>query len=95
MVSASELKAALPTALDSAHQAKIDKLKSLNGADFSAAYSREQVNGHKDAVSLFQRYAKGGADAGLKEWADKTLPALRHHLEMAQEMAAGKTVGKY
>jgi len=26
----------------------------------------------------------------FKDWADKT---LRHHLEMAQELAAGQTVG--
>jgi putative membrane protein len=31
----------------------------------------------------------------LKDWADKTPPALRHHLEMAQELAAGKTVGSH
>jgi putative membrane protein len=95
MVSAGELEAALPTALDSTHQGKIDKLKSLKGADFSANYNQEQVDGHKDAVSLFERYAKGGADPKLKEWAEKTLPNLRHHLEMAQDMAAGKTVGKH
>ena len=45
-----------------------------------------QVSAHKDAVSLFERYAKGGEDAKLKDWADKTLPALRHHLEMAEDM---------
>jgi Domain of unknown function (DUF4142) len=28
-------------------------------------------------------YAKGGDDSKLKDWAAKTLPALRHHLEMA------------
>jgi putative membrane protein len=95
MVSTSELKAAMPTALDSTHQSKIDKLKSLNGAEFGSSYNSEQVNGHKDAVSLFERYAKGGADPKLKEWAEKTLPTLQHHLEMAQDLAAGKTVGKH
>ena len=95
LVSAGELKAALPTSMDSAHQSKIDKLKSLNGADFSSTYNSDQVSGHKDAVSLFERYAKGGDDPKLKEWAVKTLPNLRHHLEMAQDMSAGKTVGKH
>jgi len=95
LVSTSELKAALPTALDSTHQSKLDKLKSLQEADFSPGYNSDQVSGHKDAVSLFERYAKGGADPKLKEWAEKTLPNLRHHLEMAQGMAAGKTVGKH
>jgi putative membrane protein len=34
----------------------------------------------------FERYAKGGDDPKLKDWAGKTLPALQHHLEMAQDM---------
>ena len=95
MVSASELKTALPTALDSAHQSKLDKLKSLQGAEFASNYNSEQVSGHKDAVSLFERYAKECSDPKLKDWAEKTLPNLRHHLEMAQDMAAGKTIGKH
>ena len=60
MVSAGELKTALPTEFDSSHASKLDKFKSLKGADFSSRYDREQVSGHKDAVSLFERYAKGG-----------------------------------
>ena len=93
VVSGGDLKAELPTALDNSHLSKIDKLKSLNGADFSSRYDSDQVSGHKDAVSLFERYAKGGDNPKLKEWADKTLPALRHHLEMAQDLQADKTVG--
>jgi putative membrane protein len=42
-----------------------------------------QVDAHKSAVSLFQRYSKGGDNAKLKDWAQKTLPTLQHHLEMA------------
>jgi putative membrane protein len=94
MVSEGDVKMTLPTELDSTHQSKIDKLKSLTGGDFSARYQLDQVSGHKDAVSLFERYAKGGDNPKLKEWADKTLPALRRHLQMAQELASGKTVGK-
>ncbi|MEH2626410.1 putative membrane protein [Bradyrhizobium sp. AZCC 1719] len=89
---AGEWKTALPTKLHSLHQSKIDKLKSLHGTEFSSRYNLDQVSGHKDAVSLFERYAKGGDDPNLKEWAEKTLPTLWHHLEMAQEIAAGKPV---
>jgi len=95
MVSSGDLKAELPTALDSSHQGKIDKLKSLKGADFSSRYDSDQVTGHKDAVSLFERYSKNGDNPKLKDWAGKTLPALRHHLEMAQNLSAGKTVGSH
>jgi putative membrane protein len=95
MVSNGDVKAELPTALDSSHQNELDKLKALKGADFSSRYDSYQLSGHKDAVSLFERYAKGGDNPKLRGWADKSLPTLRHHLEMAQDLAAGKTVGSH
>jgi putative membrane protein len=64
----------------------LDKLRSLSGSDFNKQYKRDQVSAHKDAVSLFQRYAKGGDDAALKDWAGKTLSHLEQHLEMAQNL---------
>ena len=81
-----EARAAVPTALDSSSQSKIDNLKNAKPNDFSSDFDSMQVSAHKDAVSLFERYAKGGEDAKLKEWAGKTLPALQHHLEMAQNL---------
>jgi putative membrane protein len=92
LVSGGKVKAELPTALDSSHQSKLDKLKAASG-DFNSM----QVSAHKDAVSLFERYAKGGDNADLKDWAGKTLPALKHHLEMAQDLDKAKsapTVGE-
>jgi putative membrane protein len=84
-----DAKAAIPNALDSSAQSKIDKLKDAKPDDFSSDFDSMQVSAHKDAVSLFERYAKGGEDPKLKDWAGKTLPALQHHLEMAQNL--GKT----
>jgi putative membrane protein len=86
LVSSGKVKADLPTALDSSHQSKLDKLKGESGKDFSSDYGSMQVSAHKDAVSLFQRYAKGGDNSDLKDWAGKTLPVLKHHLEMAENL---------
>lgn len=84
LVSSGKVKVEIPAALDSAHQSKLDKLKALNGTDFVSNYRSTQVDAHKDAVDLFERYAKGGDNGDLKNWAQNTLPALKHHLEMAQ-----------
>lgn len=81
-----DVKAEIPAALDDTHQKKVDKLKDAKKEDFTGDYASMQVSAHKDAVSLFERYAKGGDDAKLKEWAGKTLPHLQHHLEMAQNL---------
>src|ERR1700710_2150852 len=90
MVSSGKDKAEMPAALDSSHQSKLDKLKGKSGKDFSSDFDSMQVDAHKDAVSLFERYAKGGDNSDLKDWAGKTLPTLRHHLEMAQGLDKAK-----
>jgi predicted outer membrane protein len=74
LVTGGKVKAELPTAVDSSHQSKLDKLKDASGKDFSSDFDSYQVSAHKDAVSLFERYAKGGDSADLKDWAGKTLP---------------------
>jgi putative membrane protein len=86
LVGNGKVKADLPTAMDKAHQSKLDDLAKRNGDDFRKQYEDMQVSAHKDAVSLFERYAKGGDNADLKDWAGKTLPKLQGHLKMAQDL---------
>ena len=86
LVSSGKVQVNLPAAMDKAHGAKLDKLNSLSGADFTRAYEDMQVSAHKDAVSLFERYAKSGDNADLKAFAAKTLPHLRDHLKMAEDL---------
>jgi putative membrane protein len=81
-----DMKSAIPTALDDSSQKKLDKLRETREQAFASEYDPMQVSAHKDAVSLFERYANGGEDPTLKDWAGQTLPALRHHLEMAEEL---------
>ena len=77
---------AIPTSLDDSSQKKLGKLRDAKADDFASDYDPMQVSAHKDAVSLFERYAKGGDNTKLKDWAGKTLPALQHHLQMAEQM---------
>jgi putative membrane protein len=88
-ITPADAKAAIPATLDSSSQNKVDKLTDAKPDKFSSDFDSMQVTAHKDAVSLFERYAKGGDDPKLKDWASKTLPTLQHHLEMAQNL--GKT----
>jgi putative membrane protein len=84
MVQGGNVKAELPNEVTSSQSSMLDKLNGLNGEDFNKQYMSDQVSAHKDAVSLFQRYAKGGDNASLKSWAGKTLPTLQDHLKMAE-----------
>jgi len=82
----SEMSSAIPNSLDDSSQKKLDKLKDSKSDDFASEYDPMQVSAHKDAVSLFERYSKGGDNAKLKDWAGKTLPVLQHHLQMAEQL---------
>jgi putative membrane protein len=86
LVSSGKVKVSAPSALDKKHEAKLDKLTKLQGKDFTKEYDDMQVSAHKDAVSLFERYGKDGDNPDLKAFASKTLPALKEHLQMAQEL---------
>jgi putative membrane protein len=87
MVSSGKLKGVeLPTDMAPSQKSMLDKLKGLNGNDFAKQYHSDQVSAHKDAVSLFERYGKGGDNEELKAWANKTLPDLQGHLKMAQDL---------
>ncbi len=68
-------------------QAKLDDLKTKKaGDDFDQAYVHLQKDAHKDAVNLFDSYAKNGTDASLKTFAADTLPTLQSHKDMIDKM---------
>lgn len=76
----------VPTEMDGTHKTLLGKLQALQGGDFARAYHDDQAKAHKQAVSLFERYAKGGDNSGLKTFANATLPTLREHEKMADNM---------
>ena len=83
---ATKAKTPVPTEMDSSHKSLLSKLQGLKGKDFTQQYHSDQVTAHKQAVSLFQRYGKGGDNDDLKTFASKTLPTIQDHLKMAQDL---------
>jgi putative membrane protein len=81
-----KLKVDLPTKFDSKHQKLIDDLTAASGADFDKTYAKQQVDGHEEAVKLFDSYAKKGDNASLKQFAQKTLPVIQDHLTEAKKL---------
>ncbi|RRH95274.1 DUF4142 domain-containing protein [Mesorhizobium tamadayense] len=68
-------------------QQLLGELKGASGKDFDQQYIKMQNDAHKDAVALFSTYAKSGDDPAMKEFAKKTLPALKMHEKHAKELA--------
>jgi putative membrane protein len=64
----------------------INDLNSVSGNDFDKTYADQQANAHKQAVNLFESYAKSGDNAAVKQFASKTLPVIKQHLNDAQKL---------
>lgn len=86
LIEAGKVTAPAATGMSDAQKKSFDELKDLSGKDFDDAYQDDQEDAHEDAVDVFKRYASEGDNADLKAWAAKTLPALEHHLKMAEDL---------
>ena len=87
IVKSDNIKVDLPTKLDSKHQNLIDDLNEAKPEDFDKVYAKQQVDGHEEAVALFEKYAKKGDNPNLKRFAEKTLPTIKEHLEAAKKLS--------
>lgn len=65
----------------------IQRLQSLSGDQFDQSFAAEMVDDHTNAINEFSIAAQSLPDKKLKNFADKTLPTLRKHYDMAEEMA--------
>jgi putative membrane protein len=80
----------LPTTPDSKDQAIEKRLSALKGSSFDAAYTQDMVKDHQQDIAEFKREAQSGQDPALKAFAQKTLPVLQQHLQMAESARAQK-----
>jgi putative membrane protein len=83
----------VPKEMVEKHRAAVEKLSKLKGAEFDAAYGRQMVEDHMEAIKLFEGEANHGKDAALKAFAAKALPALREHLKMARQLPGASASG--
>ncbi len=76
--------------LNEANQALRDQLNALSGAEFDRAYLRSQVASHQVTAGKFATQIDQGRDTELKAYATKYKPGIDMHLQMAQQLVAGK-----
>ena len=78
----------LPSAPAKKHQDAAKKLEQASGARFDRAFMQQMVKDHEDALKLHQEAAKTAKDKELKAAAEKAVPVIQKHLEMAKSTAA-------
>jgi putative membrane protein len=76
------------TSLDAKHQAKYDKLSKLPAASFDRAFIDEMLEDHQQDIARYEKAAQGSDAAS--QYAKETLPRLREHLQMVQQLKDSK-----
>ncbi len=78
----SKRRVAVPKALPPKQAAVVAKLSRLKGAAFDAAYIKAQKDAHAETAMKMEKEIKMGRDSEVKNYAIKTLPAVKMHQKM-------------
>lgn len=76
----------VPTALDQRHQGLIDNLRGASDQDFDRVYLQQQEAAHNETAILLENYGRMGDNDALKAWAAETLPVVRSHGQMVDQL---------
>jgi putative membrane protein len=86
----------LPTEPGITERNQKSELQKLSGAKLDDAYLRDELQGHKEAISAFENEIERGQNQEVKNYAAQTLPTLQDHIRIAEDIAgklglSGKT----
>ena len=70
-----------------AERAEDQKLRGLSGSAFDQAYVQHEVQDHQQTIADFRKEAQSGENPALKEFAQKNIPVLEKHLQMAESLS--------
>ncbi len=87
--------AILPGMLSRKERRQVQHLEGLSPVKFDRAYAKDMVRDHNHDIKAFERAAKRVKDPDLRAFAAKTIPILREHLRLAQEMEASVNSGTW
>jgi len=81
----------LPDGVGEQHKTMLQHLASLHGREFDAAFAQHAVEDHQKDIEKFKTASAKAKDPEVRSFAEKTLPALQRHLEMAQSLSGATT----
>lgn len=74
----------LPASPSDDKQKMYTDMEKMTGKAFDKEYISMMVKSHNDGISLFEDTKSNASDVDVKNFADKTLPALKMHLDSAK-----------
>ena len=63
-----------------------DKLEKLEGSAFDAEFAQYMIKDHQQNIAKFEKEAQSSAPANVRTLATQTLPELRKHLALAEQL---------
>lgn len=81
---ASQRNVALPTSISADKQKMMDDMNKMTGKSFDKDYISMMIKSHNDGIKLFEDTRDNATDVDIKNFADKTLPTLKMHLDSAK-----------
>ena len=75
---------ALPAAVSDDKQKMYTDMDKMSGKAFDKNYISMMIKAHGDGISLFEDTRSNASDIDVKNFADKTLPTLKMHLDSAK-----------
>ena len=81
---AAQRNVALPAAPSDDKQKMYSDMEKMTGKAFDKEYISMMVKAHNDGISLFEDTKTNATDIDVKNFADKTLPTLKMHLDSAK-----------
>lgn len=83
----------LPADMDADHKAMRDQMKNLSLEQVQQRYAQQMITDHEKTVAVFQSEIENGKDADVKAFAQKTLPTIQEHLNMARKLPGADGTG--
>lgn len=70
---------------DSDHKDAEEELSKLSGREFDREYIEKMIDEHQEAVNELEKH-QDADNVQIRQWATKTLPTVRQHLERARQI---------
>ncbi|MCR6721073.1 MAG: DUF4142 domain-containing protein [Chitinophagaceae bacterium] len=80
---------ALPDSISEDSKKTYDDVVAKRGTDFDKKYVNQMISNHEESINLFEGVLNDTNDAGVKTFAQNTLPKLREHLEKLKQIKDG------
>lgn len=84
---ASKYQIQLPGGPDSEAQATHDRLATLSGVQFDREFVQEAISDHEKDIDKYTKAISQLQNPELRAYANQTVPTLRQHLQLAQQIA--------